>query len=420
MLAARRHVRGGMAATLAVAVALGMAAPAAGDPDLGEELEETQEELDSARGALTAADQRLNEALTRLNRIDEQLAALTAELNRLQAMLTAAQEELEHAQERTLEATRKLEAVSAELEALVEEELEHRRRLNDRAAKTYMRGAAQGGAVLATFLGVSNLHDLAVGMRAVDNILSDDKHLIDRTRELVDETRERRAEAARLRDVLADEQAAARRARDEVRSLVQRQEQLVAEMEAERAERARILASIEADREQQRALVRRLENAVASIQREIFQRQWQDLAFDGSMPEWASRIPAHGRQWAPAIHQAAAQRGIDPRLFAALVWSESNFQPDAVSRAGAIGLAQLMPTTAAMLRVDPWHPLQNLDGGSRYLAMQFATFGSVELALAAYNAGPNAVRRHGGIPPFTETQVYVVVVLSRYAHIAGS
>ena len=78
-----------------------------------------------------------------------------------------------------------------------------------------------------------------------------------------------------------------------------------------------------------------------------------------------------------------------------------------------------MSSTAASLRVDPWVPAENLDGGARYLSRQITRFGSVELGRAAYNAGPGNVVRFGGIPPFPETQNYVPTVLERYAHLAG-
>jgi hypothetical protein len=140
----------------------------------------------------------------------------------------------------------------------------------------------------------------------------------------------------------------------------------------------------------------------------------------GASPAWASRLPTAGRPWAASIDTAARANGLDGRLLAALVWTESSFRPDAVSHAGAIGLTQLMPTTAAWLGVDPWDPPQNLDGGARYLMQQYQRFGSLELALAAYNAGPTRVAAAGpGIPDITETQLYVVKVLERYAHLVG-
>ena len=102
------------------------------------------------------------------------------------------------------------------------------------------------------------------------------------------------------------------------------------------------------------------------------------------------------------------------RLFSALIGVESNFNPHAVSSAGAIGLGQLMPATAADLGVaDPFEPVSNLHGSARYLTMQLAQFGDVGLALAAYNAGPGRVARYGGVPPFAETRSFIELVLDR-------
>lgn len=109
---------------------------------------------------------------------------------------------------------------------------------------------------------------------------------------------------------------------------------------------------------------------------------------------------------------AAGQRhGVDPLLLAAVARAESGYDPTAVSPAGAQGLMQIMPATAAGLGVDALDPAQAVDGAARYLAEQLESFGTVELALAAYNAGPGNVRRHGGIPPFTETRTYVTRVI---------
>lgn len=120
-----------------------------------------------------------------------------------------------------------------------------------------------------------------------------------------------------------------------------------------------------------------------------------------------------GRYTGPYLdlaRSAALRHGVPEDLFLRLVQQESGWNPQAVSHKGAIGLAQLMPETARDLGVDPRDPAANLDGGARYLRMQHQAFGSWPLALAAYNAGPGAVARHGGIPPFAETQTYVVAV----------
>lgn len=114
------------------------------------------------------------------------------------------------------------------------------------------------------------------------------------------------------------------------------------------------------------------------------------------------------------FERAAKAEGVDVRLLRAVAWTESRGRQSAVSPKGALGIMQLMPGTAAELRVNPYDPDANVHGGARYLARQLARFQSVPLALAAYNAGPGAVLRWGGIPPYAETRSYVAQVLSRY------
>jgi len=134
----------------------------------------------------------------------------------------------------------------------------------------------------------------------------------------------------------------------------------------------------------------------------------------------ASELPA-GTPYAVEITAAAKANGVDPALLAGLVKQESGFKPDAGSPAGARGLTQLMPATAAGLGVsNVLDPVQNLNGGAKYLKQQLDAFGGdVAKALAAYNAGPGAVQRFGGIPPYAETQNYVRIVQQNAASFRG-
>ncbi|RKH86982.1 lytic transglycosylase domain-containing protein, partial [Corallococcus praedator] len=121
-------------------------------------------------------------------------------------------------------------------------------------------------------------------------------------------------------------------------------------------------------------------------------------------PEIMAAIEATAMRYAG--HAALRQTGLTASewllLYQANIEVESGYDPRAVSPMGAIGLGQLMPGTAALLRVDPQDWQQNLDGSARYLLTQLSRFGSPALALAAYNAGPEAVAEHGGVPPYAE------------------
>jgi soluble lytic murein transglycosylase-like protein len=148
---------------------------------------------------------------------------------------------------------------------------------------------------------------------------------------------------------------------------------------------------------------------------------YQSLDAASSTTDAADATPAApsagASAYGPLIEQAAARNGLDPAVLYGLIQQESGFDPSATSSAGALGLTQLMPGTAASLGVtEPLNPAQSIEGGARYLGELMRQFGgNTSDALAAYNAGPGAVQQYGGIPPYPETQQYVSNVLANAA-----
>jgi soluble lytic murein transglycosylase-like protein len=156
--------------------------------------------------------------------------------------------------------------------------------------------------------------------------------------------------------------------------------------------------------------------APQSVAATSFQDQLQQAGALGTgaaaAPTGATGGPVDG-QFSDQINAAAQKYGVDPALLKGLIRQESNFNPNAKSPAGAAGLCQLMPGTAAALGcTNPLDPAQAIDAGAKYLSQQLKAFGGdPRKALAAYNAGPGAVQRYGGVPPYAETQNYVRAVM---------
>ncbi len=150
-------------------------------------------------------------------------------------------------------------------------------------------------------------------------------------------------------------------------------------------------------------------SALAGIRAQLVSQITAQLQARTGTPSVGSKVT----DFESLITAACARHSVDPALVKGLIEAESGFNPEAISSAGAKGLMQLMDATAAGLGVtDPFDPAQNIEGGVSLLAGLLQRYGDESLALAAYNAGPGAVDRYGGIPPYQETQVYVPRVLS--------
>jgi len=138
----------------------------------------------------------------------------------------------------------------------------------------------------------------------------------------------------------------------------------------------------------------------------------------GDAAQQVGLVPA---EYLDKVHELSARFDLSPALIEALVWQESRWRANAISRVGARGLAQLMPGTAKELGVNPDDPFANLEGGARYLRTQIDRFdGDLEKALAAYNAGPGRVIRAGGVPNIRETKHYVAAIMGRLSNYSRS
>ncbi|HEX2028189.1 MAG TPA: lytic transglycosylase domain-containing protein [Nitriliruptorales bacterium] len=379
---------------LAVAAALLSAAPAAAGP--AEQLEQAENELagvaarlTEAREAFAAARERLHDLQSRLAGVEHQLAA------------AAASEQA---------ALRQHDAALADATEAAAQLQTSRGQLSQRAREIYLRGVTDPASAVLSALGAGEgAHEVAVATTAARRLLERDQQLV---HDAV--AAQRLAEAARGRADQAARTAAAQRATAE--ALVRQQRGLVAQAEQVRAEQARVLADLLADQRAQQQLIEELRRRLLSV--EAVLRDPRSVPFDQPAPDWAGSLPAAGQRWAGAVDAAAARAGLDGRFLAALVWTESSFRPDVISPAGAIGLTQLMPATAAALGVDPHDPIDNLTGGARYLRTLLQRYWDLELGLAAYHSGPADVAPGGQVG--VASQLYVLIVLERWQRVTGA
>ena len=418
-----RHRGTTVSAILAFALLLPATAAIGVDAAPSGDLATTRSALDGATRELAEIEAAVRRTNDQLSALDDRLGRATTELGAVTGDLERARADLEVARVVERETSIVLAEVDGDLDATLAGLHTSRDRLTDRVVHAFKHGSATPQQVLVRGVaGANDWHEVAVTLETVGRLTEDARTLVATNVELTRATAELRGDAGTARSDALTAIRAATEAEREVATLVQRQETVVAAVAADRSARAAVLAELEADAAARAVLVRDLQRRVTDLEfaaLAVFVPIDVDLDVGGPPPAWASRLPGGGHGYAAAVEATAARHGIDGRLLAALVWTESGFRPGAVSHAGALGLAQLMPGTARGLGVDPRDPLQNLDGGARYLRSQLDRFGRIDLALAAYNAGPGRVARAGpGIPNIVETQLYVVRVLDRYEQLS--
>jgi soluble lytic murein transglycosylase-like protein len=416
--------------------------------DANAELDAVERERAAVEERLERIQRRLEEISAEIAEINDRLALATSELRSIRRDLRLAEDGIAEAEADEAIALELIEAADARLTELESELAFTLDRLQRRIVQTFKHGRpASLDIVLRGTVGALDLHEIAVTRATVERITDDDRRLVGSIEALATEQQEliEAATAARVAAVNARDDAVRQRTR--IAALEEEQRRVVAAIRTDQARRQAVFDELEADRATLAALAAMLAERIRALQLGVSNVILPVGTAVSGVPSWAFRLPAHGQPYAALIHQVSASEGIDGRLMAALIWTESSFRPNAVSRVGAAGLAQLMPGTARSLglRVDGsvderFDPEANVRAGARYLRRHIVHYGSVELGLAAYNAGSGNVTRCrlgnptpwqnpctnqttlGGIPPFAETQLYVggrFGVLARYQTING-
>jgi soluble lytic murein transglycosylase-like protein len=394
-------------------------------PDDG--LDEARDELDGVSRSMAELEAQLKAVSDEVEALDRRLGAANAELAAIRTALATAESAVERARADEEAAAARLVVAQDELAEVEAELAATRARLELRIVSTFKHGTLTTADVIVRgTTGSLDLHELAVTMNAVGRMTDDDRALVARTTELADAQRDLIDSVEQARREAIDAGRRAEVERERTAEIAAEQAAVVGRIQQDRSRRREVLAALEADTAIKAALAAKLRRQIAALELSRLIGLTPPGTVSPGAPAWASRLPDRGKPWAEMINNAGIAQGVDGRLMAALVWTESYFNPNAVSSAGAVGMAQLMPGTARGLglRVDAevderYDPVLNTNAGAKYLYQQLVRFGSVELALAAYNAGPTRVASCMCIPNFTETQLYVVRVLDRYAHISG-
>ncbi len=369
-------MRGVMAGLLVVAMLLALPIPVVASQLSSYQAQEAQvnSALQNAQAQYNSAQNRYASAHQELIAVEGKIATVSAEISRLQGQIAADQKRSDQ-----------LQANIASTKQKVAQDQQHS---NSGLVLLQQRGTTS---FLAVILGATSFTDFITRLEFLTRIWASEISLLRATQAAQAQLQRQEASlTATLRQLQATQAQA-----DAQRASLQAQEQS-----------ANSARQLEAQAETQAA------NAIGSLTRE-------KNGIIAAINTLLAQIRAGKISWSQVmaiVDQMAARYGIDPKLVEAVVIAESGGNATAKSSVGAEGLMQLMPGTAAGLGVtNPYDPVQNVQGGITYLLEMLQLFkGNLQLAIAAYNAGPGAVEKYGGIPPYTQTQNYVHEVLGLY------
>ena len=405
--------RAALPAAAGLVFVLALSGPPAGAAAAGQgtSADPTPTGLSEAQFEAAEAERRLDELTALLTEGADELSRLGEQVRRLDLDAEAAMAAQESARRRGAEIEIRVGEAEQRLTEVERVLAERRDARAARAVQLYKRGLGGGSPDILGSLAAAETGRFTDGLAYLEALF-----VADAARQADVEAVFAVAQAARVRLVgLREDARTQEQVAGEAAALAEGvrtdQAQVAAAVGAQQARRSELLGTLEADLAARDALVRRLESSSGTL----------GLRVGADVGDaWIARLPEVGRPWGEPITSAASSAPIDPRLLAAVAWTESNFRPSVVSSAGAVGLCQLLPSTAAMLDVDPYDPEGNLLGGARYLRQMLDRYpGRPELAIAAYNAGPGRVDDAGAIPAIPETQAYVARVLGRYGELSA-
>jgi len=374
-----------------------------------EELQNINAQIDATKDKKDAAAKRQAEVRRQIQLSDQRMVQVQIKLNKLQTDLNDTIAGRQNAEAKLTETQKRLDEMQAKLDDTRKKLALRREAFNNRLVHNYKNGEPT---VIAVLLNSENFGDfikrftlisiiaeadgrLILDMKRLTATITSDITQVEATKKAIDQQRLHLIAEENRIDTLKDGIIAEQ---EQLQNEMDKQQQLYAQIQQEKEQLAQTESQLKASSNKLAEQIRMLERQNSDVSRGAIK------ASSDSMDVRA------------LAEKTAIKYGIPTKIFLALIKQESGWNHRAVSRAGAIGLTQVMPFNIVAMGYDiesfKNSPADQLEAGAKYLSMQYKTFGRWDLALAAYNAGPGAVMKHGGIPPYKETRNYVRSILS--------